>query len=77
MPNDPIWIQPRCAAQVARSPQNMKAKPLPTEDASNELQLTNNPDCRIQASSSDQNGYSPLNAVEKSIEDGYNWRKYG
>ncbi|PKU87097.1 WRKY transcription factor SUSIBA2 isoform X2 [Dendrobium catenatum] len=47
------------------------------EDASNELQLTKDLDCRIQASQSDQNGSNPLNAVEKSSEDGYNWRKYG
>lgn len=47
------------------------------EDDFNELQQTNDPDCRIQASQSDHNGSTPLNAVEKSTEDGYNWRKYG
>lgn len=48
-----------------------------TEDASNELQQTKDLDCRIHASQSDHNGFTPLNAVEKSTEDGYNWRKYG
>ncbi|XP_020590547.1 WRKY transcription factor SUSIBA2-like isoform X1 [Phalaenopsis equestris] len=47
------------------------------EDASNELQQTNDSDCRIQALQSDHNGAAPLNSVDKSIEDGYNWRKYG
>ncbi|KAK8923412.1 putative WRKY transcription factor 20 [Platanthera zijinensis] len=55
----------------------LKSKLL-TEDASNELQQMKDPDIGLPASQSDCNGStSSNNVVEKSVEDGYNWRKYG
>ncbi|KAJ6811878.1 WRKY transcription factor SUSIBA2-like [Iris pallida] len=42
-----------------------------------ELGQTKGPDNDLQALQSDHNGSTLLAVVEKSSEDGYNWRKYG
>ncbi|KAJ6808375.1 WRKY transcription factor SUSIBA2-like [Iris pallida] len=42
-----------------------------------ELEQTKGPDNDLQALRSDHSGSTPLAVVEKSSEDGYNWRKYG
>ena len=49
---------------------------IPDEVAPDELQQTKGSDNGMHALQGDNND-SPLSAVEKSAEDGYNWRKYG
>ncbi|KAJ6843410.1 WRKY transcription factor SUSIBA2-like [Iris pallida] len=49
----------------------------PCEVACKELEQMKGPDNDLPTFQSDHNGSTPLAIVEKSSEDGYNWRKYG
>ena len=49
----------------------------PAEVDSDELNQQGHPNNGVQASQSDQKGIGPSAVVERSSEDGYNWRKYG
>ncbi|XP_010905301.1 WRKY transcription factor SUSIBA2 isoform X1 [Elaeis guineensis] len=50
---------------------------VPPEVASDELQQIKGSENGIQSLQSDHNGSMPSTIIEKSLEDGYNWRKYG
>ncbi|KAG1342172.1 WRKY transcription factor SUSIBA2 [Cocos nucifera] len=50
---------------------------VPPEVASDELQQIKCSENGIQSLQSDHNGSMPSTIIEKSLEDGYNWRKYG
>ncbi|URD75698.1 WRKY transcription factor [Musa troglodytarum] len=50
---------------------------LPAEAASGDLQLTKCSEQSSQMSQSDPSEPTPSSLLEKSSEDGYNWRKYG
>nr|WFL37659.1 WRKY transcription factor 7 [Crocus sativus] len=49
----------------------------PGEVGSEDLEQTKGPDNDLQILQSDHNGSTPSAVVDKSSEDGYNWRKYG
>ncbi|XP_008800640.2 WRKY transcription factor SUSIBA2-like isoform X2 [Phoenix dactylifera] len=69
-------LQVQSQSQTQTSSQLAKAEKAAS--SSHELTLSiNGSENGIQSLQSDHNGYMPSTITEKSLEDGYNWRKYG
>ncbi|CAL9174786.1 unnamed protein product [Musa hybrid cultivar] len=68
----PLASAPNSTTKVS----NLRSS-LPAEAASGDLQLTKCSEQSSQMSQSDPSEPTPSSLLEKSAEDGYNWRKYG